>query len=75
MFKIIDFIGGDKLIVLQVTGVQLMGMIHRVGVEVEQFKILVERFCFRVAQHTAQRFEFLGSVVHPGGMEQFIAGL
>jgi hypothetical protein len=40
--------------VLKVTHVQVVRMISSICIEIEQFKIVVELFGFRVAQHTTQ---------------------
>ena len=72
MLEIIGFVGRYELVVLEVPRVQLVGIIGGVGVEIEQFKISIQRFGFGVSQHAAQRLEFFGSIVNAGGVKKFI---
>ena len=72
MLEIIGFVGRYELVVLEVPRVQLVGIIGGVGVEIEQFKISIQRFGFGVSQHAAQRLEFFGSIVNAGGVKKFV---
>lgn len=49
MFKIVGFIRRNKPMVLQVSGVKLMGVISFVVIKIQKFKVIVKLFGFRVA--------------------------